>query len=509
MRWALVVLCLASLGRGQDSRAARAAAMETITAADLERHLRVIADDAMRGRSTPSAGLAATARYLAEQFEKAGAKPGAAGGRWFQVKKTPIVAFDLAGASVAFDVDGVAVPVGLGTSAGMTVRGQRTVALDRARVVPVEPEALRREAADDLAASSSEIKGSMLLVPLASWPGPGDPLDHFTARAEAVGAAGCILVSSGWKEPEGLRDYRQAGLEAQRVRREGRSPRPTTVGIEVHEPSLVEHLLARVTAEKENRRGDSRPAVLRGVTLSVALRATEADADVSNVVATVPAAPGPLSGEAVVFTAHYDHIGIAPPVDGDWIRNGADDDGSGAVALLELAEAYARLRPAPARKLVFVAFFGEERGGLGSRFYASDPAHPMDKTVCDVNIEMIGRTWKIGPKVAWVTGWDFSTLGAILAEGGAEVGVKIVPDPYPEQNFFLRSDNVAFVKAKVPGHSVSAGSTHEDYHGLNDEVDRIEFGNMEHLVRAIFLGTSRIADGTRDVRWTREIPRVP
>jgi Zn-dependent M28 family amino/carboxypeptidase len=196
------------------------------------------------------------------------------------------------------------------------------------------------------------------------------------------------------------------------------------------------------------------------------------------------------------------------PVDGDWISNGADDDGSGTVALLELAQAYASMKPAPARKVLFCAFFGEEKGGLGSRFYVENPAHPMDKTVCDVNIEMIGRSFDVGKRVAWVTGYDYSDLGKTLAEGGAAIGVKIIPDPYPRQNFFLRSDNVAFVKHKVPGHSSSAGSTHPDYHGVNDEVDWIEFENMESIVRAVFLGAAPIADGSRTVRWTREIPRV-
>ena len=500
---ALVGLLLCASVVGQDSRGARRAAMETITAADLKSHLTVLASDAMRGRVTPSKELDDAARYLAEQFAKAGASPAAPGGGFFQVKKTPVTTFNLAEGRLVLTLDDGEHALRAWIDADLAVRGAGSLALERAPVLVVSPADLEGDGSASLKDLGERVKGSVLLVPLETWTERRDPLEHFLARAEAAGAAGCLLVRRGWTPPPGLRHLRRARLEAQKARREASSPRPAAPGIAIEDAQLSASLWALATAGAE-----SRPRSLAGASVTVRLESVKSDADVSNVVAMVAPAPGPMAEEALIFTAHYDHIGMTAPVDGDWIFNGADDDGSGTVALLELAQAFASLKPAPARKVLFCAFFGEERGGLGSKFYVENPAHPLGKTVCDVNIEMIGRSFEVGPKVVWVTGYDYSDLGAILAEGGTDAGVRIIPDPYPRQNFFLRSDNVAFVRHKVPGHSISAGSTHPDYHGVDDEVERIEFENLEAIVRAVVLGASRIADGSRTVRWTREIPRL-
>jgi hypothetical protein len=497
-RLAVLALLIGGTCLAQDSRAARQAAMETISAADLERHLKFLAADEMRGRSTPSKELAAAARYLAEQFEKAGAKPAAPGGGFLQKKKTPVVAIDLAAARATFSIGSESHALTPGGHADFAVRGSGSVELDLAPVRTVSARDLVDDGSAFVQEAGDGLQGVVLLVTLDEWTRTGDPLDHCLARAERVGAAGCILVAEGWRPPPGLRELRRAKLEAQRGFREG--GRALCAGFAIEDEGLAKSL-RKAVAEAG---ADSRP----GVRVSAKLETVKSDAEVSNVVAMIEAAPGPRAEEAVIFTAHYDHIGTTMPVAGDWICNGADDDGSGTVSRLELAQAFAAMKPAPARRLLFCAFFGEERGLLGSRFYVENPAHPLDKTVCNVNLEMIGRSFGVGPKVAWVTGWDYSDLGAILAEGGAAIGVKIIADPYPKQNYFLRSDNVSFVRHKVPGHTVSAGSTHADYHGVNDEVDRIEFPNMEAIVRAVFLGAAPIADGSKTVRWTREVPRL-
>mgnify|MGYP003693671897 CR=1 FL=1 len=203
---------------------------------------------------------------------------------------------------------------------------------------------------------------------------------------------------------------------------------------------------------------------------------------------------------AIVFSAHYDHIGKNKPKNPgdpkeDIINNGADDDGSGTVSVLALAKAYAARKTKPKRSLVFACFTGEEIGGVGSRAYVGSPAIPLGDTICDINLEMLGRTHDIGPKRAWVTGWDVSTLGPILAKGGKAAGVEIYPDPYPQEGYYMRSDNASFVAKKVIGQTVSAGSNHPDYHTVRDEVGKIEFENLEALVRAVYLGSARIASG--------------
>lgn len=208
---------------------------------------------------------------------------------------------------------------------------------------------------------------------------------------------------------------------------------------------------------------------------------------------------------AIVFSAHYDHLGIGSPTrDGDRIYNGADDDGSGTVAVIALARAFAARKEKPKRTIVFACFTAEEVGGFGSKAYVKAPPVPLKNTICNINLEMLGRTHDVGPKRAWLTGWDFSTLGEILAKGASAAGVEVFKDPYPQQQFYMRSDNVAFVMNNVVGQTVSAGSTHPEYHTPDDEVDKIEFDNLEQLVRGIYLGSSLIATGTETPKPTGE-----
>jgi Zn-dependent M28 family amino/carboxypeptidase len=222
------------------------------------------------------------------------------------------------------------------------------------------------------------------------------------------------------------------------------------------------------------------------------------------------------AAKAIVFSAHYDHLGRGRPADdGDDIYNGADDDASGTVAVMALAKAYTSRKVAPKRTIVFACFTGEEIGGFGSRAYVSKPAVPLEQTLCDINLEMLGRTHDIGKKRAWVTGWDVSTLGPILAKGGKFAGVEIYQDPYPEENYYLRSDNVSFVRKGVIGQTVSAGSNHPQYHTPKDEAVLIDFENLESLVRGVYLGSATIANGLEEPRPTGdsltpgEEPRQP
>jgi hypothetical protein len=226
-----------------------------------------------------------------------------------------------------------------------------------------------------------------------------------------------------------------------------------------------------------------------------------AKVDIYNVVGVLRGTD-PAAG-AIVFSAHYDHLGRGKPnKDGDEIYNGADDDGSGTVAVLALAKAFKARAEKPKRTIVFVCFTGEETGGFGSKGYVKNPAVPLDKTICDINLEMLGRTHDIGKKRAWVTGWEYTTLGPILAKGAKAAGVEIYQDPYPEQQYYMRSDNVAFVQKGVIGQSISAGSNHPEYHTVDDEVDRIDFENLEALVRGIYLGSALIASGAETPKPT-------
>jgi len=214
----------------------------------------------------------------------------------------------------------------------------------------------------------------------------------------------------------------------------------------------------------------------------------------SNVVGVIRGSDPALAGEAVVIGAHFDHVGVGPAVGGDSIYNGADDDGSGTVAVLEIARALAR-GPAPARSVVVLLSTGEEAGLLGTRWYMEHPVVPLDSTVADFQIEMIGRPDSLagGPGHAWLTGYERTTMGDQLAGAGSP----IVPDPRPDQRFFFRSDNVPFALAGIPAHTLSSYNLHADYHQPDDEVDRIDFVHMTAVVDAALTAVRFLADGPR------------
>lgn len=203
-----------------------------------------------------------------------------------------------------------------------------------------------------------------------------------------------------------------------------------------------------------------------------------------------------LGKEVVVVSAHYDHVGIrrADSATTDSIFNGADDNASGTVALLEIARII-RQGPAPKRTVVFVAFTGEEMGGLGTRRYLAEPVHPLDRTVANFNIEMIGRPDSLagGPGKAWLTGYERSNMGEQLLAGG----IPIVADPRPAQNFFRRSDNYAFAVRGIPAHTLSSFNMHPDYHRPGDEAEKLDYGHMAQVIEAAARAVRILADGPR------------
>ncbi|WP_299290009.1 M20/M25/M40 family metallo-hydrolase [uncultured Mucilaginibacter sp.] len=205
--------------------------------------------------------------------------------------------------------------------------------------------------------------------------------------------------------------------------------------------------------------------------------------------------PGKIKKEEyVVFSGHYDHLGIIKPVAGDSIANGADDDASGTTAVIELAKYYKKLNN-NARTLIFVAFTAEEIGEYGSAYFATqiDPI----KTVAMFNIEMIGKASKFGENTAFITGFERSDFGTILQKNLEGTNFKFYPDPYPEQNLFYRSDNASLAKVGVPAHTISTDQIDSDklYHSVKDEFSSLDVNNITATIRAIALSSRSIVDG--------------
>lgn len=208
-----------------------------------------------------------------------------------------------------------------------------------------------------------------------------------------------------------------------------------------------------------------------------------ADLEVRNVVAMLEG--GAKKDQIVIVSSHYDHIGIGGAVNGDSINNGADDDASGTTAVLLLAEALAARGEKLPRTFVFVNFSGEEKGLRGSQAFAANPPFPLDRAICNLNLEMLGRPTPDKRNQAWLTGRKLSDLESIVAPALARAGITCVEFEMEGQLFF-QSDNLSLAKKGVVAHSISAGHLHKDYHRPSDEVSRIDIPHMTAVVRGLY-----------------------
>ena len=225
------------------------------------------------------------------------------------------------------------------------------------------------------------------------------------------------------------------------------------------------------------------------------------DGMASNVVGLLRGSDKKLRDTYIIVSAHYDHVGLARSGD-DLIFNGANDDGSGTVSVIELARALAKAKPK--RSILFMTFFGEERGLLGSRYYGQHPLVPTASTIAQLNLEQIGRTdASNGPQIkgANLTGFDFSSLPVILTEAAQGVGVRIWKDDKASDAYFGRSDNQALADLGIPAHTLSVAYDFPDYHKVTDTADKIDYTNMAIVDQAIALGLLKLASDEPPPQW--------
>ena len=213
----------------------------------------------------------------------------------------------------------------------------------------------------------------------------------------------------------------------------------------------------------------------------------------ANVVAVVPGKS--LKNEYVVFSGHYDHLGIGKAnAAGDSIFNGANDDAAGTTAVIALAK-YFKEKADNERTLVFVAFTAEEIGGFGSQYFSKsiDP----DKVVAMFNIEMIGTDSKWGKNSGYITGYEKSDFGDILQKNLDGTAFKFYPDPYTKQNLFYRSDNATLAALGVPAHTISTSKMDDEpyYHTSEDEIETLDMNNMVEIIKAIATSSTSIISG--------------
>jgi hypothetical protein len=215
--------------------------------------------------------------------------------------------------------------------------------------------------------------------------------------------------------------------------------------------------------------------------------------NLTNLVGILPGKSKP--GEYVIFSAHYDHLGVGKPdASGDSVYNGANDDASGTTAVITLAKYFSKINNNQ-RTLVFAAFTAEEIGEFGSAYFSGKLS--PDKVVAMLNIEMIGTESKWGKNSAYITGFDKTDLGIILQGNLKNSGFSFYPDPYPQQMLFLRSDNATLARKGVPAHTISTSKMDSEkyYHTPGDSIETLDLYNMTEIIRAIGLSAGSIISG--------------
>ena len=215
------------------------------------------------------------------------------------------------------------------------------------------------------------------------------------------------------------------------------------------------------------------------------------DKKANNVIGIIPGKSKP--NEYVIFSGHYDHLGMKESGD-DKVFNGANDDASGITAVITLAEFFKKKND-NARTLIFVAFTGEETGGYGSAFFSN--SINADEVVAMFNIEMIGTDSKWGKNSAYITGFERSDFGTILQKNLVGSGFNFYQDPYPQEQLFYRSDNARLAALGVSAHTISTSKmdVEPNYHKLSDEISTLNMDNMTEIIKSITISSQTIISG--------------
>jgi hypothetical protein len=466
--------------------AARAAA--TITEADVAHRIGVIADDSMMGRDTPSRGLDLTARYVADQFRRFGLEPGGDDGTWFQRYPITRRQLDQAGSRVVLSAGGTEAIAPLdraaryvqGTVSGVPLRGP--VVLVGGRLTPA-------------AVSRLAVRDKLVLY----VPGAGGTPAETATLGRALRLAGpraVVLLSDLPAEQFAARIPRRAQAR-------------TTVDLRIVSPPFVElsehavgAVLRAARLDLAATRADTAPVFreLPGLAVRVELRDSVLQRlTAPNTVGILEGSDPVLKREYLVYSAHMDHIGITPGQP-DSINNGADDDGSGTVGVVELAEAFSRPGARPKRSIIFLTVSGEEKGLWGSRYFSEHPPVPTARIVADLNIDMIGRNW---PDTIVAIGKEHSDLGATLERvnaAHAELGMTAIDDRWPEERFYFRSDHYNFARKGVPVLFFFNG-VHPDYHRVTDSPDKINSEKEARILRLLFFLGREIGDAPARPKW--------
>jgi Zn-dependent M28 family amino/carboxypeptidase len=489
-------------------------------------HIEVLASDGLEGRNTGSEGHRRAAQFLAGEFERAGLKPAGVNG-YIQP-----VAFNVAQiaedqSSLAIVNQGKVTTLRLGPDATLTVRPGLAESVDTEAVFCGYGLSIPENQFDDFA--GLDLKGK-IVVYLAGGPSaiPGNLRSHYSFRSERwkavakTGAIGLVAIQNPksmdipWARSTLARlnpTMTLAGDAFNDIRGQqfGANLNPANAGMIF---AASGHTLPELLALADQ----GKP--LPRFPLNIRFRATEhmkiSKVESQNVIGMLPGSDPTLKDQYVVFGAHLDHLGVGAPINGDSIYNGAMDDGSGIASLIEIATIAKEERLHPKRSVLFVAVTGEEKGLLGSEYFTANPTVPLTNIVADINMDMYLPLYPL--KFLQVMGLEESTLGADIRAVSEKAGVTVQPDPQPERNLFIRSDQYNFIRHGVPALAFKfgylPGSPEEKlakdwlrdrYHApsddLNQPVDKEAAARYNRLMLALGL---RVADAAGRPHWNAD-----
>ena len=475
------------------------AGFDAIQANDIMQHTKVLSSDEYEGRGPGTKGEELTVKYLTEQFQRLGLKPGNPDGTY--VQKVPLAGFTAqptasftAGSKkidLEFPRDYVAVSrrfvpeskvensdivfVGYGVVApeygwddykGVDVRGKTIVMLINDPAVP--------DATDATKLDSKMFKGNAMTY-YGRW-------TYKYEIASAKGAAAAIIIHE--TGPAGY-PYEVVSGSWSRENFDIQSPDKNMSRVAVESWITTDRAKELFTASGQDFDALKKAAVTKDfkpVTLNAKanfdVKNTLREINSNNVLAKVEGSDPALKNEYVIYSAHWDHLGRDPKLAGDQIFNGALDNASGTAALLEIAEAFTKLATPPKRSILFLAVTAEEKGLLGAKYYATNPLYPLNKTAANINMDGVnqwGRT-----KDVTMVGDDNSTMIDLLKETAAAQGRSVNPDPEPEKGFYYRSDHFEFAKQGVPALYTDSG---QDYIGKDlaySKQKRDEYTNIDY-----------------------------
>lgn len=471
------------------------AMLDRISADSMRGHLSFLASDLLEGRFTPSRGLDTAALYIAAQFRRAGLEPAGDDGyfqtaNWF-VSQPDLNALDFKirheGQTIAIRPDRISFQFETGLDLD-SIAAFKVDYADAATLAALSPDSLAGKAVlteiPDFRREERSRWGEMMRAQ-----------NEFLSRMSAAKVAVVLSVDRRSSAGAGAGPVRLIDPES-------RPPARTVVDV----PMITIHDAAVASLFDKLKPGQTAAELKLKLPPPV-----ETKVKIRNVIGLLRGSDPALKDTYVLVTAHYDHIGVRPSMEGDNIFNGANDDGSGTVSVIEIATALSSMKVKPKRSIVFVTFFGEERGLLGSRFYGRHPVFQIEKTVADINLEQVGRTDSTeGPQVAnaSMTGFDFSDVGIIFKTAGELTGITVYKHERNSDAYFGRSDNQALADQGVPAHTLCTAFDYPDYHGVGDHWEKIDYENMARVDRMVVLGLTMIANNPEAPKWNEANPKA-